>query len=182
MLSASLYSLIGVCARIMALAIVLLAICGKAVEAAPVHIVVVGASNTAGWGVGRQYAFPARLESLLRAKGIEAYVKNAGVVASTTNGMLRRIASAVPDGTHLVILQPGGNDLRFFGTRERRKSNIAAIERRLRERGIQLIIYDPVFPPEYFTWDSIHFTRAAHAQIAARLAPLVIAALQSRAR
>ena len=86
--------------------------------------------------------------------------------------------SAAPPGTDLVILQPGGNDLRFFGTREQRAANIGAIERRLRERGIKLIVFDPVFPPEYFSFDRIHFTTAAHAQIAAELVPLVTAALQ----
>lgn len=165
-------------ARVMALAFVLLAMCGNAVEAAPVEIVVVGASNTAGWGVGKQRAFPARLQALLRAKGIQAHVKSAGVIADTTAGMLRRIDSAAPDGTELVILQPGGNDLRFFGTREKRQANIAAIERRLRERGIKLIVFDPLFPRNYFSWDGIHFTAAAHAQIAAQLAPMVTAALK----
>lgn len=96
--------------------------------------------------------------------------------------MLRRIDSAVPDGTHLVILQPGGNDLRFFGTQAQRQANIGAIERRLRQRGIELIVFDPVFPREYFSWDGIHFTRGAHAQIAAQLEPLVIAALKKRTR
>jgi acyl-CoA thioesterase I len=96
----------------------------------------------------------------------------AGVIADTTSGMLQRIDSSAPDGTHLVILQPGGNDLRFFGTAEQRKANIAAIERRLRERGIKLIVFDPVFPPDYFTFDGIHFTAAAHAQIAAQLLPM----------
>lgn len=164
-------------ARALALALVLLAMSWEVPEAAPVHIVVVGASNTAGWGVGKANAFPARLEARLRAKGIEAHVKNAGVVASTTAGMLRRIDSAAPAGTRLVILQPGDNDLRFFGTRERRNANIAAIERRLRERGIPLIVYDPVFPRHYFSWDGIHFTVAAHAQIAAQLELMVTAAL-----
>jgi acyl-CoA thioesterase-1 len=142
--------------------------------------VAVGASNTWGWGVGGQNAFPARLEALLRAKGIEAYVANAGIIADTTAGMLSRIDSAAPDGTHVVILQPGGNDLRFFGTVEQRKANIVAIERRLRDRGIKLVVFDPVFPPDYFSFDGIHFTAAAHAQIAAQLLPMVTAALRKR--
>ena len=161
-----------------ALAVVLLPMAWRPAAADPVQIVAVGASNTWGWGVGGQSAFPARLEALLRARGLEAYVINAGVVAATTAGMLHRIDFSAIDGTHLVILQPGGNDLRFFGTREQRAANIAAIERRLRERGIKLIVYDPVFPPEYFSFDRIHFTTAAHAQIAAELVPLVTAALQ----
>ena len=161
-----------------ALVVVLLPMAWRPAAADPVQIVAVGASNTWGWGVGRQSAFPAQLEALLRAKGLEAHVINAGVVAATTAGMLRRIDSAAPPGTDLVILQPGGNDLRFFGTREQRAANIGAIERRLRERGIKLIVFDPVFPPEYFSFDRIHFTTAAHAQIAAELVPLVTAALQ----
>jgi len=160
-----------------ALVVVLLPMAWRPAAADPVQIVAVGASNTWGWGVGGQSAFPAQLEALLRAKGLEAHVINAGVVAATTARMLRRIDSAAPLGTDLVILQPGGNDLRFFGTRERRAANIGAIERRLRERGIKLIVFDPVFPPEYFSFDGIHFTTAAHAQIAAELVPLVTAAL-----
>jgi acyl-CoA thioesterase-1 len=165
---------------VFALAFVLLPICCTPVQADPVRIVAVGASNTWGWGVGGQNAFPARLEALLRANGIEAYVANAGIIADTTAGMLRRIDSAAPDGTHLVVLQPGGNDLRFFGTVEQRKANIAAIERRLRDRGIKLVVFDPVFPPGYFSFDGIHFTAAAHAQIAAQLLPMVTAALRKR--
>ena len=76
------------------------------VAAAPLKIAAIGASNTAGWGVGSQKAFPAQLEALLKARGYDAHVVNAGVSGSTTSGMLGRIDSAVPAGT----LQPGVND------------------------------------------------------------------------
>jgi acyl-CoA thioesterase-1 len=171
--------------RVSALTVMLHAMSYGLAKGEPVRIVAVGASNTWGWGVIDQNAFPARLQALLRAKGIEAYVNSAGVIGDTTAGMLRRIDYAAPDGTKLVILQPGGNDLRFFGTGEQREANIAAIERRLRERGIKVIVFDPIFSPGYFSFDGIHFTSAAHAQIAADLAPLVTAALEqplSRAR
>jgi acyl-CoA thioesterase I len=168
--------------RVAALVSVLLATSWTAACAEPFRIVAVGASNTSGWGVGEQNAFPARLEALLRAKGLEAYVTNAGSAGDTTAAMLRRIDSAAPDGTDLVVLQPGGNDLRFFGTREKRRENIAAIEGRLRERGIKLIVFDPVFPPDYLSFDGIHFTAAAHAQIAAQLVPLVAAAMKAPRR
>jgi hypothetical protein len=39
----------------------------------------VGASNTHGWYVGNRGAYPAQLQTLLRAKGINAQVVNAGV-------------------------------------------------------------------------------------------------------
>ena len=152
------------------------------VGAEPSRIVAVGASNTSGWGVAGQNAYPARFEALLRGRGIDAQVTNAGVSFDTTAAMLRRIESAVPDGTHLVILQPGGNDRRFLVPMEQRKANIAAIESRLRARNIKVIVFDPVFPPDYYSFDGIHFTAAAHADIAARLLPAVTAALPKRKR
>jgi hypothetical protein len=39
--------------------------------------------------------------------------------------------------TDIAILEPGGNDRRFFGTQEQRAGNIAEMERRLRARSIK---------------------------------------------
>ncbi len=41
---------------------------------------------------------------MLRAKGYQASVANAGISGDTTMGMLQRLDAAVPDGTELVIL------------------------------------------------------------------------------
>src|ERR671920_748617 len=91
---------------------ILVAVQGTA-EARPLRIVAIGASNTQGWYVGNQGAYPARLALLLKAKGIDAEVINAGIPFDTTGAMLRRLDRDVPSGTHLVILQPGANDRRF---------------------------------------------------------------------
>ncbi|MDH8442206.1 arylesterase, partial [Klebsiella pneumoniae] len=48
------------------------------------QIVALGASNTAGYGVGASAAFPAVLQELLRAKGWPMTVSNAGVSGDTT--------------------------------------------------------------------------------------------------
>src|ERR1700761_9290573 len=93
-------------------AMTLLAV-GSPISAAPLRIVAVGASNTQGWYVGKQGAYPAKLQALLKARGVDAEVVNAGIPFETTSGMLRRIDSDVPDGTNIAILQPGGNDRRF---------------------------------------------------------------------
>ena len=150
-----------------------------AADAAPVRIVAIGASNTHGWYVGNQGAYPARLQALLRAKGIDAQVINAGVPFDTTAMMLRRIDKDVPNGTDIAILQPGGNDRRFFGTKEQRAANIAEMERRLRARGIKVIVYDEEIPLRYYTIDFIHLTPEGHAMIAAALLPRVMAILES---
>jgi len=75
-------------------------------------VVALGASNTFGKGVSRSQAYPAQLEGLLRAKGLNARVINAGINGDTTGGMLARLDRMVPKGTSVVILQPGGNDRR----------------------------------------------------------------------
>jgi acyl-CoA thioesterase-1 len=140
------------------------------------NIVAIGASNTWGWGVGGDHAYPARLEALLRAEGYDARVTNAGVPFATTGGMLERIDSVVPDGTHVVILQPGGNDRRFLRSAESRAANIAAMVKRLEERKIKPIVFDPAFAWQHYQWDFIHFNVEGHAWIAATLLPQVIAA------
>jgi len=146
----------------------------------PVTIVAIGASNTSGWGVGGEAAYPARLEALLRERGYHTTVINAGVPFQTTYWMLGRIDRDVPDGTRLVIIQPGGNDLRFFGSKANRAANIEAMVAKLRARGIQSIVYDPVFAPEDYQWDRIHLNARAHAKVAQDLLPEVIEAIDPR--
>jgi acyl-CoA thioesterase-1 len=146
-------------------------------DAAPLRIVAIGASNTHGWYVGNRGAYPAKLEALLKAKGIDAQVTNAGVPVDTTAGMLKRIDSDVPKGTDIVILQPGGNDKRFLMSKEQRAANIAAMERHLRNRSIKVIVYDDDIPLRYYALDFIHLTGEGHAMIAAALLPRVIQAI-----
>jgi acyl-CoA thioesterase-1 len=145
-------------------------------SAATLHIVAVGASNTTGFGVGSDHAYPALLQEMLRQKGLNATVTNAGVNGDVTSGMLSRLDAAVPNGTDLVILQPGGNDLRFFGTKAARTANINAMMAKLHARHIRVIVYDPdPVPPDFYQWDHIHFNAAAHAKIAATLAAQILA-------
>ena len=169
--------------RIWAMAAVLGFAFAAPLEAAPLNIVAIGASNTSGFGVGAQNAYPAQLQALLRKKGIDATVINAGVNGDVTAGMLSRLDAAVPKGTDIVILQPGANDLRFFGSKERRAANIAAMVAHLHARRLRVIVYDPdKIPADFYQWDGIHFNAAAHAKIAATLAAQIAApAKQPRA-
>src|SRR5579872_3045301 len=94
---------------------VALAAFGLLVQLGAAHaatVVALGASNTAGKGVSSDQAFPAQLQAMLRAKGFDVTVINAGISGDTTGGMMARLDSAVPKGTRVVILQPGGNDMR----------------------------------------------------------------------
>src|SRR6516225_6868448 len=167
------------CAHVVA---AVLALVAAPLQARPLNIVAIGASNTSGLGVGEQNAYPAVLERLLRQKGIDAHVTNAGVNGDVTAGMRNRLDAAVPNGTDIVVLQPGANDLRFFGTRAARTANIAAMTQRLHARGIRVILYDPdPVPRDFYQWDGIHFNAAAHAKIAAVLAAQIAAATKPAA-
>ena len=104
-------------------------------------IVALGASNTFGKGVARNQAYPAQLEAILRARGHDARVVNAGVNGETTGAMLRRLDQVVPKGTTVVILQPGGNDRRK-GTEADRAASISEIQSQLKGRGIRLIMLE----------------------------------------
>ena len=143
-------------------------------NAEPLRIVAVGASNTHGWYIGTEAAYPAQLQARLAAAGIDAEVTNAGVPFDTTGMMSDRLERDVPRGTDIVILQPGANDLRFLGTREQRAANIAAMMQRLQARGIKVIVYDEEIPLRYYTLDFIHLTHDGHAMIAAALLPRVM--------
>jgi acyl-CoA thioesterase-1 len=161
--------------------------CGA--QAAEVNIVALGASNTYGSGRGRtaggvpsSQAYPAQLQALLRARGVAAHVTNAGIPGDTTGGMLARLDSAVPEGTRIVILQPGGNDMRR-GQGASRAGNIAEIKRRLAARHVKVIMLDrigQIAPKGTKDADGQHFNAQGHAAFAAWLAPKVMAATRGR--
>jgi acyl-CoA thioesterase-1 len=154
-------------------------------EAQTLRIVALGASNTEGMGRGRtnmgvprSQAYPAQLERLLRARGYDAQVVNAGVAGDTTGGMLARLATAVPAGTRIVILQPGGNDARRGIDGSTRAANIAAIRRQLAARNIRVIMLERFGAGigQHRLADGQHFSASGHAAVASRLLPQVIAA------
>jgi acyl-CoA thioesterase-1 len=136
-------------------------------------IVALGASNTYGKGVERDQAYPAQLEAILRAKGSNAQVVNAGINGDTTEGMLGRLDQAVPDGTRVVILHPGGND-----RRQGRPDRTADIQSRLAARHIRVIILaNSMLRGLPHQPDGQHLTPEGYRMLAAALAPRVLAAV-----
>jgi acyl-CoA thioesterase I len=162
---------------LIAIALVLTVAANRA-SAAAAQIVAFGASNTAGYGVGPDAAWPARLEAMLRAKGYQVTVANAGISGDTTAGMLERLDSAVPNGTELVILAifPYNDAGKGIGSAEH-AANIEKILGRLRARGIKTISAVEHVPGLPRQSDGIHLTAEAHATLAARLLPQVIAVI-----
>jgi acyl-CoA thioesterase-1 len=102
-------------ARLAAVTIACVALCAAPLRAqtapAPVKIVALGDSLTAGLGLPAESAFPAKLDAALKRNGIAATVANAGVSGDTASGGLERLDWSVPDGTGAVILELGANDM-----------------------------------------------------------------------
>jgi len=142
-------------------------------------VVALGASNTYGRGVARSEAYPAQLEALLRAKGRDVRVINAGINGNTTGAMLQRLGR-VPNGTAVVILQPGGNDRRK-GSEQDRAGNIAAIESRLAARGIKVVMLENgMFHSLPHQADGHHLTPEGYRMLAQAIEGQVEAALGGR--
>jgi acyl-CoA thioesterase-1 len=146
------------------------------VEIASAHaatVVALGASNTYGKGVARNQAFPAQLEAILRAKGLNVRVVNAGINGDTTESMLQRMDRVVPNGTSAVVLQPGGND-----GRKGRVDRTAEIQSRLSARGIAVIMLpNNVFKGLPHQSDGQHLTPEGYRMIAEGLASQVAGAI-----
>src|SRR5262249_39604364 len=121
------------------------------VEALTLNIVAIGASNTAGWGVGLGSSYPTVLEGLLRKQGIDANVTNSGILLDRTRGLLPRFVPPARKEPVISTLHRGGNDLRFSGPGGERTANITAMVNRLLARRIRVIVYDPdPIPPEAY--------------------------------
>lgn len=107
---------------------------------ATVRIVAFGDSNTAGFGVPSASKYPSKLQRDLRAGGYDVVVRNSGVNGSTSGGGLRRLSSAVPQGTDIAIVFFGRNDVRFGVSEARMRANLNTIVGRLRSRGVVVIL------------------------------------------
>jgi acyl-CoA thioesterase-1 len=173
---------------------------------AKAQVVALGASGTRGYHLPESEAWPAKLEALLRRHGVNVSVSNQGINGDTTDGMLSRLDSAAPDGTRVVIFDPGGND--YKNKRHPvadHEGNIRTIIDRLRARGVAVVfsggpesatdapiaqqagaswcgrLYQGV-PPEDIedSPDGHHPTPAGHDIIAARMLPCVLQALRHK--
>jgi acyl-CoA thioesterase I len=78
---------------------------------APIHIVALGDSLTAGLGLALKEGFVPRLQAALASKGVVADIANAGVSGDTSSDGLARLDWSVPQGTDAVIVELGANDM-----------------------------------------------------------------------
>ncbi len=112
-------------------------------------LVAFGDSLTAGYGVDRQYSYPAYLQSLLDSEGYRYRVVNAGISGDTTAGGLTRIANIVAMKPAIVVLELGGNDgLRGLTLTQTRENLSKAIET-LQASGAKVALAGITLPRNY---------------------------------
>lgn len=150
--------------------IAILAPMGQA-AARPLTIVVLGDSLSAGYGLGADVAFPARLQAALKAKGhADVTVANAGVSGDTTSGGLERLDWSVPQGTDAVIVELGANDALRGVDPKVTKSALDQILSRLAARRIPVLLAGMKAPrnmgPDYVrAFDAIYPALASTHQV-----------------
>jgi acyl-CoA thioesterase-1 len=112
------------------------------------RLLVLGDSLTAGYGLPKNQAFPARLEAALRAEGVDVNVIDAGVSGDTSAGGLARLDWALgnPPPGHAIV-ELGANDgLRGLPPAAMER-NLDAIVTRLKSRGVRVLLAGMRGPP-----------------------------------
>jgi len=112
------------------------------------RLLVLGDSLTAGYGLPKNQAFPARLQAALRAQGVDVEVIDAGVSGDTTAGGLARLDWALgnsPPGYAIVEL--GANDGLRGLPPAAMEENLDAIVTRLQAKGVRVLIAGMRAPP-----------------------------------
>ncbi len=164
-----------------------------AASARTVHIVAFGDSATAGWLVARKEAYPAQLQAVLRKKGRDVFVDNAGINGGTFLDALLHFDEAIAPGTDIAIVEFGTNDLRSGASMKTVRSRLAEVIRALRDRKIEVLVVgfgglklDDVaraenaayaqwdLPPgKYRAHDNAHYNAQGYAIMVARMLPQV---------
>ena len=119
-----------------------LAVCGaiSSARAETFTIVGFGDSLMAGYSLGPGQGFTDRLQAALKAKGHDVKVANAGVSGDTTSGGLARLDWSVPDGTRLVILELGANDMLRGVSPDIPEKNLDTMLAALKQRNIPVLL------------------------------------------
>jgi acyl-CoA thioesterase-1 len=105
-----------------------------------VHIVAFGDSATAGWLVPHDKAYPAHLQALLRQKGYDVAVENAGANGDTTAGALRRFDAAIGPDTDIALVEFGTNDRRAGVSMTKLRARLTELIRALQARRIEVLL------------------------------------------
>jgi len=104
------------------------------------HLVALGDSLTAGYGLAPQDGFTAQLQAALAAKGYKVTVHNGGVSGDTSAGGLARLDWAVGPEAQAVIVELGANDMLRGLPPQMTEENLRRIIEKLQARGLKVML------------------------------------------
>jgi acyl-CoA thioesterase-1 len=108
--------------------------------AAPLRILALGDSLTAGYGLGLGQGFVPQLQKALSAHGVQAEVLDGGVSGDTSAGGLSRLDWALADKPDLVILELGANDMLRGTDPAETRANLDAILAKLKAAKTRVLL------------------------------------------
>lgn len=114
--------------------------------AAPIKILTLGDSLTAGYGLAEADGFCPRLEKALKDAGHDVRVINGSVSGDTTADGLARLDWTTADNPDLVIVELGANDALRGLDPARTKANLDMILGRLQTRGRVVLLAGMMAP------------------------------------
>ena len=112
-------------------------------------ILFLGDSLTAGYGLSPDQAFPAVAESLLKQKGKNVKVINAGISGETSAGGLARIDWVLKQPIDILFLELGANDgLRGLPVAETEKNLQGIIDKvKAKNKNVKVVLAGMMVPP-----------------------------------
>ena len=120
---------------------------GAITRAAPVRLLVLGDSLTAGYGLAAKDGFQARLAAALRTHGHDVAIVDGAVSGDTTAGGRARLDWTLGDGADAAIVELGGNDgLRGIDPHDM-EANLTAILNELAAKHIPVLLTGMYAPP-----------------------------------
>lgn len=115
--------------------------------AAPIRLLVLGDSLTAGFGLPHDDGFQVRLQAALKARGQDVSVLDGSVSGDTSAGGRARLDWALGDGADAAIVELGANDgLRGVDPKDM-EANLSAILDVLAARHIPVLLTGMYAPP-----------------------------------
>lgn len=115
----------------------------------PKRLLMLGDSLTEGYGVAREEAYPAVLETLIQKAGKHWLVVNAGISGSTTASGVSRLKWQFKNKPDLMVLALGANDgLRGLKIADTEKNLAATIELAQKEK-VPVVLAGMLLPPNY---------------------------------
>jgi acyl-CoA thioesterase I len=135
--------------------------------AAPIRLLVLGDSLTAGYGLPHDDGFQPRLAAALHARRVDVTLIDGAVSGDTSAGGLARLDWVLDDGADAAIVVLGANDgLRGLDPKEMERNLIAILDR-LAAKHVNVLLCG-MYPPANFGPDYTREYRAVFDRLSKR--------------